>query len=135
MRRLRGFTLIELMVVTATMVSVGGTFLTVAATLHREERLSAACAEDVREVTRALQAIEDAVRAARRPEDVDAELVGKELRVGGRPVARNVASFQVAWRDRRATVRLVLGARSDAPHRREAVLETVVYRRPHEGSR
>jgi hypothetical protein len=134
-KRARGFTLIELVVVTATMVSVGGTFLTVASTLHREERLSAACAEDVREVTLAARALEDAVHRARRPEDVDAELVGRELRVDGRRVARNVAAFSIAWRDRRASIRLVLAPRSDAPHRREAALELVVFRRPHEGSR
>ena len=135
MTRSRGFTLIELVVATATLAAVGGTFLTVASTLHREERLAAACAGDVQDLTRAVRALEDAVRAARRPEDVDARLVGTDLHLGEVRLARNVASFSLTWAGRLATIRLALGPRSDAPHRREAALELVVLRRPPEGVR
>jgi prepilin-type N-terminal cleavage/methylation domain-containing protein len=131
----RGFTLIELVVVTATMAAVGGTFLTVASTIHRDERHAAACAGDVQDLTRAVAVLEAAVREARGPEDVPARLAGTDLYLGARRLARNVASFEVSWGPRLATVRVALGPRSDAPGRRRAALESVVLRRPREAGR
>jgi prepilin-type N-terminal cleavage/methylation domain-containing protein len=129
----RGFTLIELLVVIVVMTTVTGSVLTVASTVHREERLSAAYAQDVHGLRRAVQALERDLRTAPGPKAFSWALRDGDLCRDGALLARNVARFDVEWEAERATVHLALGPRSDAPHRREAVLRLVVKRRGGEG--
>jgi len=134
--RARGFTLVELMVAVSVLGVVLATMGGVAATLHREERTSNAYVEDLAGLRRAVRAVEADLRLAATTDDLDVRLEGGVLYRGGSVLARNVALFEVAEAgDGLARVRIGLGRRSDAPHRRDAVLDLRVRLRGKGGAR
>lgn len=136
MRRARGFTILELMIVVSMLTVVGATFLGAATTIHREERHSAAYAQDLAGLRRAVQLVEHDLRDAGTTQDVDYRLEDGVLRRGDTPIARNIALFDVsAASDGLARVRIGLAPRSDAPNRREATLDLVVRMRGKGGAR
>ena len=119
----RGFTLNELMislvVILVTMGTVGG----IAMSMHQRERTTAAYAEDLGGLRRAVARLQEDLSRASALDDVAYRLEGGVLLRAGEPLLRNVASFALTADGSLARVRLQLAPRSDAPTRREAVLD------------
>jgi prepilin-type N-terminal cleavage/methylation domain-containing protein len=126
-RRAAGFTLIEVLIVVTLMVAVTGTFGAVAGTIHARDRTTAAYAEDLAGLRRAVRTLRSDLRAARSTADLDWHLEGGVLRRGSRVIARHIAAFGVRARGSLAQVRIALAPRSDAPTRREAILDFAVH--------
>ncbi len=129
MRRERGWTLIELMVVVTLITATGGTVLGVASHVRGEERHSAACANDLQDLRQAVRVLERDLRESSVPPALDWHLEDGALRRGARTYARNVARFDVSWKGDVASVHVALGPRTDAPSRRTATLDLRVRRR------
>jgi type II secretory pathway component PulJ len=134
MRREAGFSLQELMIVTGVLVSVMAAVGGLAHALHRADRVSAAYAEDLAGLRRAVTSVEHDLREARSVAELAYELDGDLLRRDGRVVARRIALFEVLAEGRVATARIGLRPRAEAATR-AAVVTTCVRLRGAEGDR
>lgn len=132
----RGFTINELMVTLATMLVMMGTVGGIGMSMHQRNRTTAAYAEDLSGLRRAARHLQEDLRGASSLTDVAYRLEDGALLRGDRSILRNVASFALTAEDGLARVRIQLAPRSDAPTRREAVLDfRVRMRGPREGPR
>jgi prepilin-type N-terminal cleavage/methylation domain-containing protein len=127
----RGFSLIELMIVTAVLAVVTASLGGIASVLHRTDRQTAAYVEDLGELRRALHSLERDLRGARevfyhRIDDVYYRLDGDRLLRDDAVVARNVALFEMSREGEIVTVRLGLRARAHVPAMRRPVVTTRV---------
>jgi hypothetical protein len=122
------------MVVVAVLVTVVATVGGLAQALHRADRVSAAYAEDLAGLRRAVTSVERDLRAARSVGELAYELDGDMLRREGRVVARRIALFEVAEENGVATARIGLRARAEAATR-AAVVTTSVRMRGGEAGR
>ena len=125
MRREAGFSLYELMIVTAVMGVVAAAIAGVTHAVHRADRVSAAYAEDLAELRRAVVAVERDVRAAASVEELRYALDDGVLTRDGRPVARRIGSFELTREGAVVTARIALLPRVEAATR-TAVVETSV---------
>ena len=134
----RGFTLLELMVAVSMLTIVGATFLGVARTVHREDRHSAAYAQDLAGLRRAVQLVERDLREAQSLEDLDMRLDDGVLYRGEKAIAHRIGTFDVDVKREQsqlAHVRIGLAPRSDAPNRRDATLDLFVRMRGSGGAK
>lgn len=125
MRRDAGFSLYELMIVTAVFGLVAAAIAGLTHAVHRADRASAAYTEDLAELRRAVVAVERDLRAASSADDLKYALDGGVLKRDGRPVARRIGSFEVRQDGDVATARIALQPRVEAATR-TAVIETSV---------
>ena len=135
MRRAAGFTLYEVMVVTAVLGLVISTAAGLAYGLQRSDRFTAAYVSDVNGLRRAVRLVESDLRRARALDELDYALEGSDLKRRGRIVARNIARFEVEREGRLVTVTIALGARADVPPSRRPAVTTRVYLRNAEAGR
>ena len=101
MRREAGFTLYELLVVTAMVVVTSGTMAGVAWTMHRTERHTAAYVADIHGLRRAVRVLDEDLRGAAHVEGHVVDGVRYRLEEGcllrgERVLARNIAAFSMA---------------------------------------
>lgn len=130
MKRAHGFTLIELLVVISVMGCVGTILVGAVAHVRAEERLSAACADDLTGLRRAARLLREDLSEVEHPTDLAWRLDRGILERQGVAVARNVSLFEVIWEEDLLTAQLALGKRSDSPHRRDVAVDVCVARRP-----
>ena len=136
----RGFTILELMIAVSMLTIVSATFLGVASTVHREDRHSAAYAQDLAGLRRAVQLVERELREVQSLEDLDIRLDGDVLYRGETAIAHRIGTFDVdvdvkREQSRLAHVRIGLAPRSDAPNRRDATLDLFVRMRGSGGAK
>ena len=134
MRRQAGFSLQELMIVTAVLALVATTVAALTGSLHRTDRVTAAYVEDLAGLRRAVVAVERDLREARSVDELRYELDGDVLRRDGKVVARRIGLFEVEQEQGVATARVGLRPRAEAATR-EAVVTTSVRLRRGEGPR
>lgn len=124
-RREPGFSLYELMIVTAVLGGVAAALAGITHAVHRADRASAAYADDLAELRRAVTAVERDLRAARSIEDLRYALEDGVLRRGGAVVARRIGAFELTREGAVVTARIALSPRAEAATR-EAVIATSV---------
>lgn len=128
---MRGFTLMELMMVTAILAVVAASMGGIASVLHRTDRQTAAYVEDLGELRRAVRTVERDLYAAReigyyRVDGVVYRRAGTDLLRDGKVVARNIALFEFDQEDGIVTVRVGLAQRAHVPGRPRPVVTTRV---------
>jgi type II secretory pathway component PulJ len=124
-RRDAGFSLYELMIVTAVLVTVSGTLAGITHAVHRADRVSAAYAEDLAELRRAVVAVERDLRAAKTVADLRYTLGDGVLRRDGKVIARRIGTFEVTQEGAVVTARIGLLPRAEVATR-DAVVSTTV---------
>jgi type II secretion system protein J len=125
---MRGFSLYELMVVTAIFGLVATTIAGVTHAVHKAERASAAYVQDLAELRRAVVAVERDLRVAT-PDELRYALDSGVLTRDGRVVARRIASFQLEREGPVVTARIALLPRVEAATRTAEVTTSVRLRR------
>lgn len=126
-RARRGFTLVEVIVVTAALGMVAMVFGTVMTGLHRTERHSGAYVADLEGLRRAVRTIERDLRAGRAPEYA---VEDGTLTRDGAVLATNIAVLDFAREGDVTAVVIGLAPRSDVPSARRPVVRFKVGRRP-----
>jgi len=134
MKRVAGFTLQEVMIVTTLLGLVSATVAGLAAGLHRTDRVTAAYVEDLAGLRRAVAAVERDLREARSIAELRYELADDVLWRDRVVLARRIARFDVTEENGVATARVGLLPRAEAATR-EAVITTSVRLRRGEGAR
>lgn len=137
---MRGFSLLELMIVTAVIALVSATLAGVASTLHRTDRVTAAYVEDLAQLRRAIRAVERDLRASRdvvyhRVGDIFYRLDDGRLLRDEQVVARRIGLFEMVREDNLVTVRIGLQPRAHVPALRQPVVTTRVRLRNPEARR
>jgi prepilin-type N-terminal cleavage/methylation domain-containing protein len=137
---MRGFSLLELMVVTAVIALIATSLGGVASALHRTDRVTAAYVEDLGQLRRGLRALERDLRASRevlhhRVNDALYRLDGGRLLRDDQVVARNIGLFEMTREGDLVTVRLGLLPRAHVPAMRRPVVTTCVRLRNPEAPR
>jgi prepilin-type N-terminal cleavage/methylation domain-containing protein len=137
---MKGFSLLELMIVTAVIALVAASLGGVASVLHRTDRVTAAYVEDLAQLRRAVRAVERDVRASRevvyhRVDDVFYRLDNGRLLRDDQVVARHIGLFEMKREDDLVTVRVGLLPRAHVPAMRRPVVTTRVRLRNPEGRR
>ena len=122
---MRGFTLMELMIVVALVATSGFAISSLGWSLHRVESSSAAYHEDLFRLRRAVQTIE---RDARAGDLGRYRLESHALLRDGVILLRRVATFDVTTTGRVSAVTLALQPRSDTATRRAEVRFEVAVR-------
>ena len=111
MRRERGFTLYELMVVIALSGTVGLAIASASNRLWAENAASKAYCEDMRGIQRATRMLRSDLRNATDVAGLDWRRDGDRLIRGRREIARNVKDFAVAADGGWAEARMLIGGR------------------------
>ncbi len=124
-RREKGFSLYELMIVTAVLGVVTAALAGVTHAVHRADRVSAAYVEDLTELRRAVAAVERDLRAASSIDDLRYALDGGVLKRDGEAVARRIATFELTQEGAVATARIGLLPRTEAATRKALVSTSV----------
>jgi len=124
MRRQAGYSLAELMIVTAVLVGVTGTLAAVGHSLHRADRVSAAYVDDISDLRRAVRTIERDARAGRLG-SVTYTRDGARLLRNDRLLADNIGTFEIDDAGDVVVVRIGLKPRA-ATGARRPVIETRV---------
>jgi prepilin-type N-terminal cleavage/methylation domain-containing protein len=124
-RREAGFSLYELMIVTAVMGGVAAAIAGVTHAVHKADRASAAYAQDLAELRRAVVAVERDLRAAASFEELRYGLDGGVLTREGRVVARRIGGFRLEREGPLVTARIELLPRAEVPTRTAEVATTV----------
>jgi prepilin-type N-terminal cleavage/methylation domain-containing protein len=124
-RREAGFSLYELMIVTAVLGGVAAALAGITHAVHRADRASAAYVEDLTELRRAVAAVERDLRAAGSVADLRYALDAGMLRRDGQVVARRIGTFEVTQEGAVATARIGLLPRAEVATR-SAVVSTSV---------
>ena len=137
---MRGFSLLELMIVTAVIALIAASLGGVASALHRTDRVTAAYVEDLGQLRGGLRAIERDLRASReviyhRVDDVYYRLDRGRLLRDDRVVARNIGLFEMKREGDLVTVRLGLQSRAHVPAMRRPVVTSCVRLRNPEAPR
>lgn len=137
---MKGFSLLELMIVTAVIALVAAGLGGVASTLHRTDRVTAAYVEDLAQLRRAVRAVERDLRASRevvyhRVDDVFYRLDDGRLLRDREVVARRIGLFEMTREGDLVTVRIGLQPRAHAPAMRRPVVTTRVRLRNPEAPR
>jgi hypothetical protein len=125
MRRQAGFSLYELMIVTALLVTVTGTIAGITHAVHRADRVSAAYVEDLAGLRRAVATVERDLRVARSLSDLHYVLDLDMLKRGDDVVARRIGTFELKEEDGIATARIGLLPRAEAPTRAATIVTSV----------
>ena len=86
-----------------------------AETIHRRDRETAAYAEDLAGLRRAVRTVQADLREARSVQDLEYRVDGHTLLREGQVLARNIELFTVKRVGKLAQVYISLAARSDAP--------------------
>lgn len=128
---MKGFSLLELMIVTAVIALVAASLGGVASALHRTDRVTAAYVEDLAQLRRAVRAVERDLRASRevvyhRVDRAYYRLEDGRLLRDRQVVARNIGLFEMTREGNLVTVRLGLEPRAHVPAARRPVLTTRV---------
>ncbi len=128
---MRGFTLLELMIVTAVLAMIAASLGGVASALHRTDRVTAAYVEDLAQLRGAVRAVERDLRAARevihhRVDDAYYRLDAGRLLRDDQVIARHIGLFEMTREGNLVTVRLGLEARAHVPAMRRPVVATCV---------
>lgn len=126
MRRQAGFTLLELMIYIAVFAVFSTAIAGVAHSIHKSDRFSAAYVRDVGGLRRALRLVENDLRHAKSPDELDYELEDGVLSRDGKAIARNIALFDLEADGRLVTVTIALGQRADVPPARRPAITTRV---------
>jgi len=134
MRRVAGFSLQEVMIVTTLLGLVSATVAGLAAGLHRTDRVTAAYVEDLAGLRRAVAAVERDLREAQSIAELHYELADDMLWRDGVVMARRIGRFEVTEEHGVATARIGLLPRAEAATR-EAVITTSVRLRSKERAR
>lgn len=125
-----GFSLYELMIVTAVLGGLAAALAGITHAVHRADRASAAYVEDLTELRRAVTAVERDLRAAASVADLRYVLDTGLLRRDGQVVARRIGTFEVTQEGPVATARIGLLPRAEAATR-SAIVTTSVRLRGH----
>lgn len=125
MRRAAGFSLYELMVVTALLVTVTATIAGITHAVHRADRVSAAYVEDLAGLRRAVATVERDLRAARSLDDLDYVLDLDMLLRGDEVIARRIGTFELMQEGGVVTARIGLLPRAEAPTRAALIVTSV----------
>ena len=130
MSRMRGFTLIEILLVSTILAASSAAIAGVIHQMRKEDRLAADYAADLRGMRKALQRLERDLSAAHKIEGrtidgVHWKLIGGELLRGDEVVATRIAEFSIKQTCSLAEVTLALAPRSASAARRARVVTTV----------
>lgn len=121
----KGFSLYELMIVVAVLVTLTATLAGIAHAVHRADRVSAAYVEDLAGLRRAVASVERDLRAARSLEDLRYVLDLDMLKRGETLVARRIGTFELLQEGEVVTARIGLLPRAEAPTRGAVVVTSV----------
>ena len=128
---MRGFSLLELMFVTAVIAMIAASLGGVASALHRTDRVTAAYVEDLAQLRGAVRAVERDLRASReviyhRVDNAFYRLDRGRLLRDDKVIARRIGLFEMTREGDLVTVRLGLAARAHVPAMRRPVVTTCV---------
>jgi prepilin-type N-terminal cleavage/methylation domain-containing protein len=128
---MRGFSLLELMIVTAVIALVAASLAGVASTLHRTDRVTASYVDDLGQLRRAVRTVERDLRNSReviyhRIDEVFYRLDNGRLLRDDEVVARRIGLFEMVREDDLVTVRVGLQPRAHVPAMRRPVVTTRV---------
>ncbi len=120
-----GFSLYELMIVVAVLVTLTAAVAGITHAVHRADRVSAAYVEDLAGLRRAVTSVERDLRAARSLEDLRYVLDLDMLKRGEAVVARRIGTFELLQEGDVVTARIGLLPRAEAPTRAAVVVTAV----------